>query len=935
MKKFVSLFLLILLASCSTTSRKNEKVFTFPGLSHPVRVYYDHYMIPHIYGENIYDVVKVQGYISARERLFIMDVFRRMAMGRLSELLGDFAGITPSLDAFIRAIFTAPDGEKVYDLLLKQMENSSDPDDEMTLKFFRSFVEGINLYLRRLKNGENLYFPPEYKLFEIKPSDIPYWEVRDILAVARLFTFTLSETFDSEFENTIWYTSLKDRDPEFLMALLDPRPVDRSVTLPFFLQNHWSLAPGSYFPTFYNFLSENKKYPQVSPDRLLPIFNLLKDLREMFFRSLKDWGSNNFVVSGEKSKTGYAYLANDPHLQLMTPPIFYEFHLMWNGKEGKGNVAGVTFSGTPGVIVGHNEKIAWGVTVVGYDVSDIYAEEITESSGKLFSCDDLNRNHVCEKNEYVVPVSIFTDRIKIRNYPEEGFTEEKISIPYIARHGPVIFLDNIPSAVGLFISIPSGGAGSLKAVSLKWTGMQPSNEAKAFFLLDRAENFEDFKRAVDNFEVGAQNFVYADVDGHIGYYPHAYVPIRPRGCIPWMIMDGTGWCEWKGRIPDDQLPQVTTPEDISLYEERGFICTANNDQIGETTGWNAFSFAKYVSSPCTYPYRYYLYYQDDIGFREGRITQLLEEGLKNNLIDFDYVKRVQSDNFSLFGKYFLSHLLKYVENDEAKRKIDSLDPRVSAQLKQALYYLKNWHFTTPTATSDPFGVRQFSDDQIRESVVATLFHVWVKRFIKDTISDECNFYNIPCPGNEKGAQVVYYLLTATSVTDSPTYDPSLGYSRVFDDLYTTGVTEDITDIAIRSLIETLSFLKSKFSTTDLEYYRWGALHQAIFLNPFIFKTRGPYPNDGGDFTVDVGDTPAGGENFLQTHGPAMRFVVELKKGRVRAENVLPGFNSGYYENDERFDQMPLWLHNEYREMPFYPDEVEKNALKVAVYSPGN
>ena len=398
-------------------------------------------------------------------------------------------------------------------------------------------------------------------------------------------------------------------------------------------------------------------------------------------------------------------------------------------------------------------------------------------------------------------------------------------------------------------------------------------------------------------------------------------------------MDGSGWCEWQGRIPSDELPQVTAPEDVEKYENRGFICTANNDQIGETARWTMSQLREFLRNPASYPYKHYLYTDTSIGFREGEITELLEKGVSEGTIDFEYMKKVQGDNHSLFGRYFVPSLLKMLQSEDGNRLISKLSASDQLAVNNALSLLAEWDYSTPTGTSDPFEVRDISEGEIKNSVASSIFHAWVKRFIRYTISDECKYYQIPCPGTGMGAKIVYYALIATSEEISATYDPGLGYSRIFDNVYTQGVTETPAEIALEALVDALKFWQDKTGSTELQQYRWGIVHQAVFLNPFIFKTRGPYPNDGGDYTIDVANTPSDGVNFTQMHGPAMRFVVELKPGRVKAENVLPGTNPGYYEIDGRYDQMPLWLHNQYREMPFYQDEVKKSSVKITEFVP--
>ena len=903
--KFFSLFVLFAnIFSCSKTNsitmfnQQKYYKYSLSILKDTVKIYYDKYDIPHIFAKNDDDLIKTQGYIEAKERLFIMDIFRHAGNGSLSEMLGDFNNVTIQLDWFIRLFFISPRGKPVAEEII----NNLDSETEIILN---NFIDGINYYLYQLRNGEKVYFPKEYMLFKIKPENIPDFTIKDIVGIVRAFTFINCYSFDTELKFSIWSNILNKAGKEKILTdIMIPTPIGQSITLPYSNINTSvvSSTPFSHLST--KKLSHRKKV-LGDTDTMKFAESLFSKFRIMLLDIFKNWGSNNFVVSGIRSKTGYAYLANDPHLPLFTPPIFYEFQLdsktLGNGTI---KVSGMTFAGTPGIVFGYNDNIAWGETDTAYDVSDIYAETITEIAGKLYS---LYKNNWVEIKEY-------KQTIRVRKYPDTGYRYVDITIPYIPHHGPLLLLNKIPTEVKFLINIPDSLNGT-NAISFKWTGQEPTNEIKTFVMLDKATNINEFKEALNYFDVGSENFVYADIKGNIAFYPHAQIPIRPLGTKPWLIMDGTGSEEWLGYYSNNEIPQVTNQKDVNIYNKRGYIATANNDQIGVTLDGNPINEGKY------------LYYNIDIGFRQTRISNLLETGISQNSIDLNYMEKVQTDTYSLYGKMMLDIIFnKVLSSNSAKTKIEDLN------LQPIIDLLKSWNYSTPTGTGDQLtGQRKISNNEAKNSAAASIYHAWIKRFVKHTLYDEFEAYGLPYPGKEWGPKILYNLLKKGE--QAATWDPTFKDSTLFDDIKTSSIRETSTDIALQSLMEAIDFWKKKVGNNNYMNFRWGIVHKSFFINPYIFKSRGPYPRKGGDFTVNVGDTPTNGTSFTNTHGAAMRFVIEMRPNKLRAFNALPGYNTGYYEQNEKYDQMSLWIHNRFREMPYYISELEENCDHIVEFIP--
>ncbi|RMG92363.1 MAG: penicillin acylase family protein, partial [Chloroflexi bacterium] len=301
-------------------------------------------------------------------------------------------------------------------------------------------------------------------------------------------------------------------------------------------------------------------------------------------------GSNNWVVSGEHTASGLPLLANDPHLSIQMPSIWYEVGLHAPGW----NVRGFSFAGVPGVIIGHNDKIAWGVTNVGPDVQDLYIEKINPSNP--------NQYEYMGKWE---DMEIIPEVIKV-NGGEDITLEVRVT-----RHGPIIseIVD-----------------GTSDVLAMRWTAQEPSRVLESVIRLNQAQNYEDFREALRFWDIPSQNFVYADIEGNIAYQMPGLVPIRKNGNGLAPVPGWTGEYEWEGWIPYEQLPAMFNPE-------RGYIATANHAVVDEE-----------------YPYLLALYW--DNGNRGQRIVEMLEEAIDRGNITAEDFARIQFDSKSLVAEAY-------------------------------------------------------------------------------------------------------------------------------------------------------------------------------------------------------------------------------------------------------------------------------------------
>jgi penicillin amidase len=312
-------------------------------------------------------------------------------------------------------------------------------------------------------------------------------------------------------------------------------------------------------------------------------------------------GSNSWVVAGDRTRTGKPLLANDPHLAPHLPSLWYQAGLHCRRLSGACplDVTGFTFSGVPGVVIGHNHRIAWGFTNLGPDVSDLYLERVTGGTYEYKGRQE--------------PLRIRTEQIKVAGSKPVGVTVRE------TRHGPLLSdaMDDVRTA----------GRGS--AVALRWTALDPGRTADAIVLLDTARDWPEFREAARFFEVPAQNLVYADVDGNIGYQAPGRIPVRAGGDGRWAARGWTGKQEWTGFIPFDRLPSVRNPE-------RGYIVTANNAAAGRD-----------YRPPLTEDWSY--------GYRAARIEDLLKTGKG---LDAAAMGRIQMDTRNGFAPTLVPHLLR-------------------------------------------------------------------------------------------------------------------------------------------------------------------------------------------------------------------------------------------------------------------------------------
>lgn len=513
------------------------------GLKAPVEVYRDRWGVPHIYAQNVEDLFFAQGYVTAQDRLWQMEFNRRAGSGTLSEVLGE---ATLETDRFIRTI----GWRRVAEVEAANL----DPESRVTLE---SYAAGVNAFIESHRSS----LPLEFTILGFKPAP---WTPADSIAWGKVMAWDLGGNWEAE----LFRASLIEKfGEEKANQFAPPYPPEAPLVIP-------SEALGYQIPGIDNLLSQ------------------ARELRKVLGTQGAGLGSNNWVIDGQKSATGMPLLANDMHLGIQMPSIWYEVHLVGGGF----NVEGYSFPGLPGVIVGHNDYIAWGVTNVGPDVQDLYIEKVNPANPDQY-----------EYQGQWLEMEIVEEEIEVKG--EEPVMERV----RLTRHGPVI----TPVVEGI-----------TESLAFKWTALEPNQILKGVMMLNRASNWEEFREALRFWAVPSQNFVYADREGNIGYQTPGWIPIRAKGQGLVPVPGWTGEYEWEGYIPFEELPYLFNPP-------THYIVTANNKVIGDQ-------------------YPYFISRDWDIGHRAQRIRELLEA---KSTLSLDDIKAIHADTYSYPAKIFLPYLL--------------------------------------------------------------------------------------------------------------------------------------------------------------------------------------------------------------------------------------------------------------------------------------
>jgi penicillin amidase len=583
------------------------------GLQSQVEVYRDSWGIPHIYASTPHDLFFAQGYVHAQDRFWQMEFWRRIGSGRLAEILGESA---LDSDRFIRTL----GWHRTATQELEQL-------DEEGRAVLEAYAEGVNAYVSTHRGRLGLEFTI-LGLTGVQFDPEP-WTPLNTLTWAKVMAWDLGGNMDAELLRA--HIAARLGTPA-VGVLVPPYSDDYPVIVPHPLAGATLEAlPEAAFDL----------HPLGTGDD--PSASLRAGI-----------GSSNWVIAGSRTETGTPLLANDPHLGIQMPSIWYEIGLHCEpvGPDCPYNVVGASFASAPGVIIGHNDHIAWGVTNLGPDVQDLFIEQVNPENPNQY-----------EYQDQWLDMAIVREEIRVAGEEEPVVVNARIT-----RHGPII-------------NDVAGGTEDewffgWQPLALSWTALQPCTLMRSVLLLDKATNWEEFREALSYWDVPSQNFVYADVEGNIGYQAPGRIPIRANGNGSMPVPGWMGEYEWVDTIPFDELPRTFNPPE-------GYIVTANNAVVGSD-------------------FLYFLGMDWDAGYRARRIVELIEADSSLSLADMQVI---QGDSKPVYAE----DVLPYV------RDLSANDPR----LAEALNLLRSW-----------------DGRAMRDSAGAALFEAFRLHLVDLTFGDE-------------------------------------------------------------------------------------------------------------------------------------------------------------------------------------------------------
>ncbi|MFD5009444.1 penicillin acylase family protein [Streptomyces chartreusis] len=863
---------------------------TLKGLSGPVDVKRDDYGIPQIYASSDEDLFMAQGFVQAQDRFWEMDVRRHMTSGRLSEMFGKSQ---VDNDEFLRTLGWDRIAKQEYDKTLSAS----------TKKYLQAYAAGVNAYLDGKDNKDiSLEYAALGFTNDYKPGK---WTPVDSVAWLKAMAWDLRGNMQDEIDRALMTSRL---GPKEIADLYPQYPYSRNKTI---------VQAGQYDEVTKTYGSTGSAAGTGSSaggtsgtgtssgtaglqGQLAGLQEVLDDLPTAVGVNGNGIGSNSWVVGGKYTITGKPLLANDPHLSASLPSVWYQMGLHCRAVSSKCqyDVSGYTFAGMPGVVIGHNQNISWGMTNSGVDVTDLYLEKLS-GDGYLY-------------DGKTVPFTTRQETIKVA-----GGSPKKIVVRE-TNNGPLLSdrsdeLVKVGRKATVDTAAPDRGDGY--GIALRWTALDPGTTMDAVFAMDRAKDWTDFRAAAALFDVPSQNLIYADTENHIGYTLPGKIPTRPQG------YDGSvpapGWdakSRWTGYIDDDELPYEYDPA-------RGYIVTANQAVVDKAK----------------YPYT--LTTDWGYGARSQRINDLIQSKIDDGgKISTDDMRQMQLDNSSEIAKLLVPKLLKIDISDK--------DVRDAAAIREAQELLEGWDYTQD---ADSAAAAYFNS--VWRNILKLAFGnklpkelrvegqcLWVDPVNTTGPADETDKVR-ECgerepdqaqpDGGDRWFEVVRSLM---SDEDSDWWKtPSSG---------TRPSADNRDELFRRAMIDARWELTAKLGK-DIDTWNWGRLHRLFLKNQTLGTegpgflqyalNRGPWKLSGGEATVNAsGWNAAGGYGVVWV--PSMRMVVNLGDLDKSKWINLTGA-SGHAYNAHYTDQTDKWADGELLDWSFSDKAVEDGTDDTLVLKP--
>ncbi|MCU0447578.1 MAG: penicillin acylase family protein [Microscillaceae bacterium] len=597
-------------------------------LKDKVEIVLDDRLVPHIFAKNEYDVYFAQGYVTAKYRLWQMEFVTHAAAGRLSEILGERL---LSYDKHQRRIGMMLAAERAVEAMSKDTTSKNIVD---------AYTAGVNAYIEQLTPRD---YPLEYKLLGYTPE--PWTPIKCALLLKYM-----AQDLSYRGDDLAMTNVLTKYGKEVIKELFSGYPPTQDPIIP----------PQTVF--------EFKKEPIPKTPKQTTAPLPLGSEKGKFTEERKGIGSNNWAISGIKTQSGLPILANDPHLTLNLPSIWFEIQMV----APKLNVYGSSIPGAPGVIIGFNQDVSWGVTNVESDVQDWYYLQFKDNSfGEYF------HDKQWKKTQTRV------ETIKIR----DGKTVQDTM--YLTHHGPLVVKPN-EAIFAKEHNLPLNCA-------LRWVAHEPSNELMTFYKLNRAKNYEDYRKAITTYVCPAQNFVFADNKGDIAITPNGKFPLKWKEQGKFILDGSNPEHDWQGWIPTNQNPHTKNPE-------RGFVSSANQFPVDTL-------------------YPYYLHWEFATYERGKRINERLAAMEKATPQD---LQGLQNDNVNLLARDLVPTMLKYLKTNE-----------LSGNAKLAFQALEKWNYRFQAQTTAP-----------------TIFKLWINNVVNGIWQDQFGEEGLRYPGLDKTRDMI-------------------------------------------------------------------------------------------------------------------------------------------------------------------------------------
>jgi penicillin amidase len=866
------------------------------GLQYAARLTVDDSGVTHIAAGSLHDVFFLNGWVHARDRLFQMDVNRRAPSGTLAELVGKAA---LDSDVQARTVGLRRAAERTWAVAPPELRSTA-----------QAYADGVNGYVATHA------LPGEYAALQL--TSFSLWTPIDSLTVGKAIAFQLS--FDLDIAPTVQLQAYVNRYGPvagvalFSQDVMRSQPFSDASTVPDATKSNdtvnakMRLAPADV-PALDQAARLGRAYlAKVAGN---PLFG------QAVHRDGSQ-GSNEWAVAGSHTEDGRPLVANDPHLSLGSPSTFYPIGLKAEGMD----VEGEGFAGAPGVIIGHNRWISWGATTNPMDVTDTFQEAVVADPGSPSGLATVYRG----TREPIIPIPEtfrYNDGGTLHSATAaDGVPAATLIVPR-RNQGPIVQLDLQHGA----------------ALSVQYTGFSATFELQTFLMWDQARDLNEFRNGLSYFDVGSQNWAYADVHGNVAYFTSAEMPVREdlqagtvHGAPPWFIRNGQGGNEWlpvqhpqlHQAIPYEIYPAAEMPHAVN--PRAGWFVNANNDPAGTTLDNDPLNQLRPGGGI------YYLNLGYD-GFRGGRITEMLRQRLADgHKVFIADMQAMQADVTLLDAEYFVPHIVQAFDNARTSAVPELAALANNPAVAEAVTRLSGWDFTTPTGLQEGYDAHYTgapSPTEIGDSVAATIYALWRSQAVASII--DAPLGALPKPDGAESITALKHLLDTFGSTHG------VGASGV-DFFAVPGVDDPAAArdyLLLRSLRTGLDLLASPtfaaafHSSTDQDTYRWGLLHRIVLAHPLdgpfsVPPAFGQFPApltglagipvDGGFGTVDAAShnvRAATVNGFMFGGGPARRYIGQPAPGHTVALSALPGGTSADPASPFYLNLLRPYLHNEY------------------------